>query len=219
MPRSKKEQENQKEEKSITKEKEKQTTKKEKAERQQKKIETSTEKKQEQPKDLMVKENSLNEMQLQKIETEIKKQTTISEQKQKKINAKVFQNIFIAIILVLYFIFINLGSLNLKAETFLKDLQVFSIITMGITIIVFEKAYKKDSGELALHGIEALALSITTLMTIYIGMVYPSKFRAIINVISMLFAIYYVAKSIVIDYKMMSKALKQTSDIHKIAKN
>lgn len=173
----------------------------------------------EEKKDLMVKENSLSEVQLEKIAEEIKKQTTISEEKKKKIHKKLFYNILFAIIIVLYFIFINLGFYNLKEETFFKDLQVFSMISIGITIIVFEKAYKKDSDELALQGIELLVLSICTLMTIYIKMNYENKFSYIINIIALLFAIYYVGKCIAIYYKMSKIALKQSSDIHKIIKN
>lgn len=169
-------------------------------------------------KELVVKENpeELDEKKLEKIEEEIKKQTTIPEEKKLKINKRIFQNIIIAIAIVLYFTFINLGFYNIEPSKFLIDLQVFSMLTIGITIIVFEKAYKKDSGELAIYGIESLVLSICTLLTIYVGMYYNNKFSYIINTISMLFAIYYVGKSIVIYTKMKRKALKRASDIDKI---
>jgi len=177
-----------------------------------------TEKEQEKSeKALVVQKNiEMDEEKLQRIGEEIKKQTTIPEEKKKKINKKIFTNIFIAIIVVLYFIFLNLGFHNLKPEVCLKDLQVFSMLTIGITIIIFEKAYKKDSGELTIYGIETLMLAICTLMTIYIGGNYKEKFTYIINSISMLFASYYVGKSIIIYRKMTKKALKRASDIDKI---
>ena len=159
-----------------------------------------------------------NEKKLEKIEEEIKKQTTISDEKKKKINKRVFKNIMIAIGIVIYFIFINLGFYNLEPSKFLKDLQVFSIVTIGITIVIFEKAYKKDSGELTMYGIEFLILSICTLLTIYIGINYNNKFPYIINTISMLFSIYYVGKTIIIYRKMRKKALKRASDIEKIGR-
>lgn len=169
-------------------------------------------------KELIVKENpkELDEVKLEKIEEEIKKQTTIPEEKKLKINKRIFQNIILAIIIVLYFIFINLGFYNIEPSKFIKDLQVFSIITIGITIIIFEKAYKKDSGELAIYGIESLILSICTLLTIFIGINYNNKFSYIINTIAILFATYYVGKSIVIYIKLRKKALKRVSDIDKI---
>ena len=124
----------------------------------------------------------------------------------------------LAIGIVIYFIFINLGFINLESSKFLKDLQVFSIIAIGITIIIFETAYKKDSGELAIYGIEFLILSICTLLTIFIGINYNNKFSYIINIIAILFAIYYVGKSIIIYIKLRKKALKRVSDINKIGR-
>ncbi len=180
---------------------------KESIEKKETKKETNT-KKQE------TKELIVSKGQLEKIQEEIKRQKAIPEERKKKINRKIFPNLILAVVVVLYFLFINLGMYNIKPETFLKDLQVFSMITIGITIIVFEKAYKKDSTEFTIYGIESLALAITTLMTIYIGMYYPTKFSAILNAIAIVFAIYYVGKSIVIYYKMVKKVLK--SDIRKI---
>lgn len=176
--------------------------------------------KKENKKELIVKENpkELDEVKLERIEEEIKKQTTIPDEKKLKINKKIFQNIMLAIGIVIYFIFINLGFINLESSKFLKDLQVFSIIAIGITIIIFETAYKKDSGELAIYGIEFLILSICTLLTIFIGINYNNKFSYIINIIAILFAIYYVGKSIIIYIKLRKKALKRVSDINKIGR-
>lgn len=169
-------------------------------------------------KEVVVKENpeELDKEKLEKIEEEIKKQTTIPDEKKKKINKRIFQNIMVAIVIVLYFIFINLGFYNIEQAKFLVDLQVFSMVSIAITIIIFEVAYKKDSGELAIYGIESLVLSICTLLTINLGINYRNKFSYIINTISMLFAIYYVVKSIIIYIKMKRKALKRASDIDKI---
>lgn len=197
---------------------EKQTKNTNKLEQNNKETKTTKKSKKESKKDLIIKENpkELDELKLEKIEEEIKKQTTIPEEKKKKINKRIFKNIILAIVIVLYFIFINLGFYNLEPAKFLKDLHVFSIITIGITIIVFEMAYKKDNSELAIHGIEALAVSICTLITIYIREYYISKFSYIVNTIAILFAIYYVAKSIVIYIKLRKKALRRVSDIDKI---
>lgn len=178
---------------------------------------TEIEEKKENKKALIVKkEIEMDEVKLERIEEEIKKQTTIPEERKKKINKRIFQNIIIAIVIVFYFIFINLGYYNLKGTKFLKDLQVFSIITIGITILILEKAYQKDSLELTIYGIESLILSICTLLTIYIRVNYYNKFSYIINMMAILFAIYYVGKSIVIYLKMRKKALKRVSDIDKI---
>lgn len=174
-------------------------------------------------KDLTVKENAkeimINTKHLEEIEEEIKKQTTISEEKKNKMNRIIFHNIAIANIIMLYFIFLILGYKTISSETFMIDLQVFSIITIGITIIIFEKAYKKDSTEYAMHGIETLALSVATLLSTYAYARYQEKFIYIMLTTCYIFAIYFVAKSIIIYLKMKSKALKRTKDIRKIAKS
>ena len=123
-----------------------------------------------------------------------------------------------AIGIVVYFIFINLGFNNIEESTYLTDLKVFGAVAIGITIILFEKAYKKDSGELTIYGIEMLIIAICTLLTNYIYKFHYSKYMYIITSIAMLFAVYYVGKSIVIYVKMKNKALKKASDIHKIVR-
>lgn len=176
----------------------------------------------EETKDLTVKKNSkelmMNPEKLEKIEEEIKKQTTISDEKKNKITKNIFHNIAIANIVMIYFIFLILGYQTLAKETFMIDLQVFSGIAIGLTIVIFEKAYKKDSGEYAIHGIETMFIAIVTLISTYIFSKYEEKFAAIMLTICYLFDIYFVAKSIIIYLKMKSEALKRTNDIHKIVK-
>lgn len=170
-------------------------------------------------KELVVKKDiSIDDEKLEKIQKEINKQTKLSKDEKKKINKKIFQNIVIAIGIVVYFIFINLGFNNIEESTYLTDLKVFGAVAIGITIILFEKAYKKDSGELTIYGIEMLIIAICTLLTNYIYKFHYSKYMYIITSIAMLFAVYYVGKSIVIYVKMKNKALKKASDIHKIVR-
>ena len=209
-----------KKEEPAVQDKTQETIKSEDSEKPKKAKKTDTAKKEE--KQLIADKNDdvvISKERLEKIEKEIKRQTTIPEEKKKKINKRIFKNILIASAIVLYFISINLGFYNLDPVVYLKDLQVFSIIVIGITIFVIERAYKKDSTELTIHGIELLVLSICTLMTIFTGIKYSDKYPYIINLISILFAIYYVAKSIVIYIKMKNKALKRTRDINKITGN
>ena len=81
-----------------------------------------------------------HEKELEEIEQEIKNQTNISEDRKKKIIKTIFQNIVIAIAIIFYFIFINLGYCNINETKYLVDLKVFSVISIGITILLFEKA-------------------------------------------------------------------------------
>ena len=160
----------------------------------------------------------INDEKLEKIEEEIKKQKNISDEKRKKINKRIFKNVIVAIVIIMYFIFVNLGFANLELEKYLVDLKAFSIVIIGITIVLFEKAYKKDSGEITIFGIETLALAIITLLTSYFCVRYKMKYPYIINCIAVLFGLYYIVKSTIIYIKMRRKALYVSGDIHKIVK-
>jgi len=155
---------------------------------------------------------------LEKIEEEIKKQTTLPKEKMNKIYMKVFGNILFAIIVLIYFILINIGFILSNPTVFITVLKAFSIACIIITICVFEYAYKKDSGKYAINGIELLALSICTLLSIRIYTIYNSKFIGAVTSFALLIAIYFVAKSIIIYIKKKKQIKKQISDIHKIAK-
>ncbi|MBP3255888.1 MAG: hypothetical protein J6M60_05320 [Clostridia bacterium] len=162
------------------------------------------------------KEITISRKQLEKIENEIRKQKDIPKQDRDIINKKIFKNIFIGILIVLYFISLNLGFLKLKEETFLNDIRVFSGILIATTIFIFEKAYRKESIEFTVMGIEFLVLSIVTLLTNYIYTEFYTRFPYIINTVSMFFAIYYVGKSIISYIKMRKAVLKKISDIRNI---
>ena len=68
-----------------------------------------------------------------------------------------------------------------------------------------ERAYKKDSGKLCAFGIETLFLAIATMGLLYVNIEIQNIFLPIAASISMLFAIYYVAKSIYLYSKMKKK--------------
>lgn len=171
---------------------------------------------------LVVKKNPtdvvIDDKTMETIEKEIEKQRSIPEKEQNKMNKKILKNIIIGSAIVLYFIFINLGFYNLTESTYIVDLQVFSAITIGITIVIFERAYRKDSGEITIHGIEMLFLSILTLLTLFIYSSFYERYTYIINSIAILFATYYAIKSAVIYVKVKKKAIKENSDVRKIIK-
>lgn len=163
-------------------------------------------------------ELAIKSEELEKIEKEIKEQTTIPKDKMKEIYKEVFKNIIFPIVILIYFILINIGYISIKKEIFVTELKVFSIILIITTICIFEYAYKKESGKYTIIGIELLMLAISTLASIRIYTIYNNKFISAITSISLLFAIYYVAKAIVIYVKKKREVVKTTNDIYKISK-
>lgn len=129
---------------------------------------------------------------------------------------KIFINIIIAIAVMLYLIIINFAYLRLEEQILLKGIKIASLMVLLTSIILFEMAYKKDSGKLAINGIEALVLSFHTLTISHIVSKYNISFETYILISTYVFAIYYILKSIIIYTDEKRKYLKSLSDIHEI---
>lgn len=169
-------------------------------------------------KKLSIKVNNPNKEEIEKIGKEIEKQKAKVNEKLGKVNTRIFENLLLAIIMVIYFIMINVGFNTVEQSVFYIDLRMASMALIISTIIVFEIAYKKDSGKYAIHGIEMMFLSICTLFTEAIYKIYNDKFIYIMGTFSFLFGIYYVGKSIAIYLKMKKSVSKISTDVNKITK-
>ena len=181
----------------------KSTTKKEKP---------STQKNKEKIKEEIVEEpieenkKSIEKIDIKKIQETLKKEITakkvIPKEEQYKMNVEVFKNIAIAIVMVVFLNFIILGFINIENSVFLVDLKVFAVSILAIAIGVFEYAYKKDSGKIAIYGIETLILAFAMLAFINLDIMCHSNFVIITVLITYTIAIYYTVKSIIIYQKM-----------------
>lgn len=139
------------------------------------------------------------------LEKDIKTKKKLPKEEEKKLNSIVFQNLCVGIAFMIYLLFMLLGFINIKNTVFIVDLKVFSFTVLIIAILLFERAYKKDSGTICIFGIETLVLSIATMLLLYVDIQMPGKFLVIVNAISLLFAVYYVGKSILLYTKLKKK--------------
>lgn len=137
----------------------------------------------------------------------------------KKYLKKIWVNISLAAILMIYFIIVNILYNKLNHETLILTLKILSVIIMAIGIIIFEIAYKKDNGIIAITGIEILITAFHTLSILHVVQVSAFDFRIYILTSSYLFAIYFVLKSMIIYTMEKRKYLKSLSDIKNIVKN
>lgn len=138
------------------------------------------------------------------------------KEKKKGIYKRTFENILVAVIVILYFLMMILGYINIPEEAYIKDLKVFSLATIAITIVLFEIAYNKDSGKIAIHGIETLLLSILTLISMYIYILHRTKFLFVIMGGVVLATLYYLVRSIVVTIKEKRKWKDNISDVKDI---
>ena len=136
-----------------------------------------------------------------------------------KISKNVYENILIAIIIMLYFIVINFLYYKLAKTTILLILKVLSMVILTICIILLEYAFRKDSGKRAISAIEVLVVAGHTLSIAHVVQSNKFEFANYILVSSYIFSIYYLLKAIFIYTKERREYLKSLSDIKDIVSN
>ena len=143
----------------------------------------------------------------------------MEKENNKIIMKKIFENLIILVAITLYFAIISFSYLRLTEEMFFQEIKIASMIVLCLCILIFEIAYYKDSGKIAIYGIEILSLSIYTL-TIW---TLINKLNITLNtyIIYSVFtyAIYYLLKNIIIYTNEKRKYLNSLSDIHEIVSN
>lgn len=165
-----------------------------------------------------IKDNLQQEEKLKSLEKEIIDKKKLPQEEENKINSKIFENMIIADILMAFFYLISLGSLNIETPIFMTDLKVFSIGLIVLTVVLFEISYRKENGNLCIHGIECLVVAIFMLFSTYLYTMYMREFYMYISIFAYIVAIYYSVKSIIIYIKMKKKYIASLSDIDKIVK-
>lgn len=168
--------------------------------------------------DKEIKEKAQQEENLKNLEKEIINKKKLPQEEENKINSKIFENMIIADILMTFFYLISLGSLNIETPIFMMDLKVFSIGLIVLTVIIFEISYKKENGNLCIHGIECLVVAIFMLFSTYLYTMYMKEFYMYVSIFAYIMAIYYAVKSIIIYRKMKKKYIDNLSDIDEIIK-
>lgn len=154
------------------------------------------------------------------VETEKKKgkKKKIPKEISQEMLKKIFSNILRAIGIMFYFIILNLAHSTMKQERLLGDIEVFASAFLVIGIYFFERAYKKDSGSIAIIGIEFLVLSLHSLSIMHVITMFRYDFRYYLLTSSYIFSIYYVLKAIILYTKEKRDYLNSLSDIPEIVK-
>lgn len=131
---------------------------------------------------------------------------------------KIEKNLSRALCIIIYFIILFFAYTRMNLDRLAQDIQVFSGAFLLLGILALEKAYKKDSGEVAITGIELLALSIHSLSIMHMITLLKYDFKSYMLISSGIVVIYYVLKVIIIYTKEKKEYLKGLSDISKIVK-
>lgn len=155
---------------------------------------------------------------IEEIEKEIDEKTKLPHEIKDNIKKEVFTNIVVAAVIVTYFIFIVLGSIGSVKNVRVIDLNIFSMIFLGIAIVLFEVAYRKDQGNIAIYGIESLVVAIFTLFLPYIIFELDETHKKYYLLASIYIAAYYILKSIYIATRTRVEYMNSISDVKEIVK-
>ena len=140
----------------------------------------------------------------------------VDKTQKKSIIKETLINIGIAVLMIIYFAIVIMGSKNIDAETFEKDLKIMTLGILAVGIVILEISYKKDKSKIALIGVETLVFGAANLCIIYIAKLHMDQLVKIINYIGIVIAGYYIFKSIVLAITNISRFKKDNSDIKDI---
>lgn len=148
----------------------------------------------------------------------IKEERKLPENRKEELYKNVLKNVITAVLLTVYFVGVNLINLHMDSNVFTYQINAFSIILLAITIFIFEKAYNKDDGKLAILGLEILVLALVTLFLRYVTTKYKLDYVVCLGALSVMFFVYYIIKSTVMYVKEKKEYIKSLSDIKEIVK-
>ena len=161
----------------------------------------------------------MEQSEVENIQKEISTKIKLPKEENQKIYKKIFVNLLIALSVLIYFIFLNLGYMRLEKEVFENDLKVFAVILICSTIYFIEKAYKTDRGTYLSYAIELFVLSIITLYMPYVYYYQNTLAQLIFTTSAVYIFIYYAIKSIVIYVINKNRYIKGESDVKDIIKD
>lgn len=160
----------------------------------------------------------MEQIEAEKIHKEVSTKIKLPKEERYKIYGKMFINLLLALGVLIYFIFLNVGYLKLDAEVFKSDLKIFAVILLGFTIYFIEKAYKTGRGTYTVHAIELLVLSIITLYMPYVYFYHNKIAQFLFTTSSAYLATYYIIKCICMYVIYKKRYIKQASDVRDLIK-
>ena len=140
----------------------------------------------------------------------------MEDKKNENVSKKIIWNIIILIIIEAFLSVLYVGSYKLEENIFFYGIKYASFLLLLISIIIFEIAYRKDKGTIAISGIETLILSINTLVSVNVIKKLNISFQNYIIGSIIVFFLYYILKIIIIYTKYKREYLKGLSDIQEI---
>lgn len=149
---------------------------------------------------------------------EITQKRKMTQEVKEKLKQKIWLNLCLAIGVMLYFCGMDAVYLYASSEISMVVFKILAMVAILLTVIVFEVAYRKENGSLAIIGIELL---ISSVIVLYMPQIYAHSNQVIgqVFLLTPLFcAVYYTGKAIVIYRKTEKSYQNHLSDVKEIVK-
>ena len=149
------------------------------------------------------------------IETEFEAKQRLPKKMRTEILTEILNNLLMVVIILILLSIICFMDENLIKETYSNELKAISTFLVGISIVFFEIAYRKEKYNTFFWGVEFAVLGM-----IIIFVPYLSKYvqRFIIG-IAVGFGIYYLKKFLFIVLKKQKEFSDTKSDIKQLIKD
>lgn len=94
-----------------------------------------------------------------------------------------------------------MGKSKIPTIEYITDLKTFIIAELVMSIALFEFAFRKDRGDVAINGIEMIGIGSITILILNLFNTGSQKINLVIAGAIILINVYYIVKSIVIALK------------------
>lgn len=153
------------------------------------------------------------------MQLEIEEKRKLPKKIKDNISTNIFQDLLVAIIIMLYFCIINFSYYNVENSVFEENMKYFALGIIIFTVIAFEISYRKNSIKFLIIGLELLACGILSLYIPYIFLHSNSAFRISIMILPAFLIIYYALKSFIIFKRKQFQYRNNLSDIKELVKD
>lgn len=145
----------------------------------------------------------------------IKSNRTIPLEIKKELSDKIISNFAMSTSFLILALTYYIASFYITRDAAELIYKISAGVFIIFTVIVFERAYKFDSGAKAIAGIELLAFSMFSLFAPFIFFTFEPQYLSMM-ILGMTF--YYIIKILIIYAVGKNKALKSNDDINVIIK-
>ena len=154
---------------------------------------------------------------MDKLEEKIENSKKLPKEEQDKIDKIFFINKVIAIVIMIYFALINVCYYKMYTEDFIHYIKLFAVVMAVVSVGFFEQSYRREDLRVTLVGIETLICAILAAYIQYVYIYGETIYREFIMILPILFAVYYLLKTVIVLVRKQRKYRKEAiTDIKEI---